>query len=163
MKKFVLSQFESLNRYFSYKFTQNIGPDFLCIGAQKGGTGWLYDQLVCHPDFWMPPFKELHYFDTPLKLAKRVKPQKNKLKRVNRWPMEKQDKQFFAMVRDIGCRENIDLDRYAALFKFKSNLLSGDITPAYSILLEDVIAQIVKRFPSLKILFIVRDPIDRLW
>ena len=39
------------------------GPDFLCIGAQKGGTRWLYDQLQIHPDFWMPPVKELHYFD----------------------------------------------------------------------------------------------------
>ena len=35
------------------------GPDFLCVGAQKGGTRWLYDQLQLHPDFWMPPVKEL--------------------------------------------------------------------------------------------------------
>jgi hypothetical protein len=39
------------------------GPDFLCVGAQKAGTQWLYDQLQHHPDFWMPPIKELHYFD----------------------------------------------------------------------------------------------------
>src|SRR5689334_15761196 len=39
------------------------GPDFLCVGAQKAGTGWLYEQLRSHPDFWMPPVKELHYFD----------------------------------------------------------------------------------------------------
>ena len=38
-------------------------PDFLCVGAQKGGTSWLYQQLESHPDFWMPPVKELHYFD----------------------------------------------------------------------------------------------------
>jgi len=39
------------------------GPDFLCIGAQKAGTEWLYDQLAHHADFWMPPIKEFHYFD----------------------------------------------------------------------------------------------------
>jgi hypothetical protein len=39
-------------------------PDFLCVGAQKAGTSWLYHQLTLHPDFWMPPIKELHYFDT---------------------------------------------------------------------------------------------------
>src|SRR5438045_2764086 len=39
------------------------GPDFFCIGAQKAGTGWLYEQLRSHRDFWMPPMKELHYFD----------------------------------------------------------------------------------------------------
>src|SRR5207245_8007632 len=39
------------------------GPDFLCVGAHKGGTTWLYQQLDSHPDFWMPPVKELHYLD----------------------------------------------------------------------------------------------------
>jgi hypothetical protein len=38
-------------------------PDFLCVGAQKTGTSWLYQQLAEHPDFWMPPLKELHYFN----------------------------------------------------------------------------------------------------
>ena len=38
-------------------------PDFLCVGAQKAGTSWLYRQLEPHPDFWMPPVKELHYLD----------------------------------------------------------------------------------------------------
>src|ERR1700758_1596004 len=38
-------------------------PDFLCVGAQKSGTSWLYRQLDLHPDFWIPPLKELHYFD----------------------------------------------------------------------------------------------------
>src|SRR5678815_3591458 len=39
------------------------GPDFLCVGVHKGGTTWLYQQFDSHPDFWMPPLKELHYFD----------------------------------------------------------------------------------------------------
>src|SRR5262245_13183400 len=38
-------------------------PDFLGIGAQKAGTTWLYEQLRRHPDVWLPPEKELHYFD----------------------------------------------------------------------------------------------------
>ena len=38
-------------------------PDFLCVGAQKAGTSWLYRQLEPHPDFWMPPVKEFHYLD----------------------------------------------------------------------------------------------------
>jgi hypothetical protein len=39
-------------------------PDFLCVGAQKGGTSWLYRQLERHPDFWMPPVKEFHYLNS---------------------------------------------------------------------------------------------------
>ncbi len=38
-------------------------PDFLCIGAQRSGTTWLHHNLRQHPEIWMPPLKELHYFD----------------------------------------------------------------------------------------------------
>ena len=55
------------------------GPDFICIGMPKAGTGWLYDQLSHHPDFWMPPVKELHYLD-------RTKPLlKNSVRLLNNW------------------------------------------------------------------------------
>jgi hypothetical protein len=38
-------------------------PDFLGIGAQKAGTTWLYRNLLRHPDLYLPPTKEAHYFD----------------------------------------------------------------------------------------------------
>lgn len=40
-------------------------PDFIGIGAPKAGTTWLYYQLKDHPDLWLPPVKELHYFNWP--------------------------------------------------------------------------------------------------
>src|SRR4029453_18936667 len=52
-----------LSQAATSKFELDGRPDFLCVGAQKAGTSWLYHQLVSHPDFWMPPVKELHYFD----------------------------------------------------------------------------------------------------
>jgi hypothetical protein len=39
------------------------GPDFLVIGAQRAGTTWLHRVLSQHPRLWLPPVKELHYFD----------------------------------------------------------------------------------------------------
>jgi hypothetical protein len=40
--------------------------DFLGIGAQKGGTTWLYRQLLRHPQVAFPRGKELHYWkDSP--------------------------------------------------------------------------------------------------
>ena len=39
------------------------GPDFLVIGAQRAGTTWLHRVLRQHPSLWLPPVKELHYFD----------------------------------------------------------------------------------------------------
>src|SRR5690242_1247128 len=41
----------------------NEGPDFISVGMPKAGTGWLYDQLKHHPDFWIPPVKELNYLN----------------------------------------------------------------------------------------------------
>ena len=37
-------------------------PSFLCIGAQKSGTTTLYGLLKQHPNIYLPPTKELHYF-----------------------------------------------------------------------------------------------------
>jgi hypothetical protein len=37
-------------------------PNFLIIGAMKGGTTSLYSYLRAHPEIFMPPTKELHYF-----------------------------------------------------------------------------------------------------
>ena len=38
-------------------------PSFLGIGVQKGGTSWLYENLRCHPELFLPDQKELHFFD----------------------------------------------------------------------------------------------------
>lgn len=38
-------------------------PDFICIGAPKSGTSWLYDQLVAQPDVFLPAEKGTNYFD----------------------------------------------------------------------------------------------------
>ena len=35
---------------------------FIGIGAHKAGTNWLYVNLQNHPDIWLPPRKEIHYF-----------------------------------------------------------------------------------------------------
>jgi hypothetical protein len=38
-------------------------PDFLGIGVQKAGTTWLWANLRCHPELFLPPKKELHFFN----------------------------------------------------------------------------------------------------
>ena len=37
--------------------------DFAGIGAARSGTTWLASVLAAHPDIYMPPKKELHYFN----------------------------------------------------------------------------------------------------
>ncbi len=128
-------------------------PDFLCVGAQKAGTSWLYRQLERHPDFWMPPVKELHYFDelsrVPAVACAR--------------PRGERDRRFLENIKDLSAQSHLDLEDYARLFEPKGSLLSGDITPAYSMLSDEVIERIVVRFPNLKVIFLARDPVERAW
>ena len=132
--------------------TVDAWPDFLCVGAQKGGTSWLYQQLAVHPDFWMPPIKELHYFD---KLS-RVKGTSPRHK-------DERDARFLERLKNLSERSYIDLEKYAQLFEPKGSQLSGDISPTYSMLNEEIIQRIVEHLPDLKVMFLARDPVERAW
>jgi hypothetical protein len=41
--------------------------------------------------------------------------------------------------------------------------VSGDISPAYSTLNEEIIERVVDHFPDLKVVFLARDPVERAW
>jgi len=143
------------------------GPDFICIGMQKAGTDWLYDQLQFHPDFWMPPIKEFHYFDRDEPRIGRAKtflqmPPKRLEKRLSRRrPWDERDWQFLEEASRLSGA--LDIQRYAALFRYKGDLLSGEITPGYSTLREEIIARIGEELPRTKIILLIRDPIARAW
>ena len=128
-------------------------PDFLCIGAHKGGTTWLYQQLDSHPAFWMPPFKELHYFDQLSNVERASSPRCR----------DERDLRFLESIKNLSAKPYIDLENYARLFEPKGSLLSGDISPNYSTLSNGVIRRVVGYFPNLKVLFLARDPVERLW
>lgn len=150
------------------------GPDFICIGMQKAGTGWLFDQLDTDRNFWMPPSKELHYLDNALKRPRTLLD--NMHRRGNkdldvyneerrqraRRPLNERDMTFLDRALKLRGKP-IDLAAYASLFDPKHELLSGDITPSYSTLSEDVIEILAERFPNLKIILLVRDPVERSW
>ena len=46
--------------------SQTVGPDFICIGARKTGTTWLYNFLRAHPGCAMPNIKEINFFNSVL-------------------------------------------------------------------------------------------------
>ncbi len=57
----------------------------------------------------------------------------------------------------------MDFEHYARLFEPKASLLSGDISPNYSTLNDEVIRRVVDYFPTLKVIFLARDPVERVW
>jgi hypothetical protein len=101
----------------------------------------------------MPPLKELHYFD--------------QLSRVQRSSSsrcrDERDLRFLESINSLSAKPYIDFEHYARLFEPKGPLLSGDISPNYSTLSNKVIRRIVGYFPKLKVIFLARDPVERVW
>ncbi|HXX53058.1 MAG TPA: sulfotransferase, partial [Thermodesulfovibrionales bacterium] len=153
---------------------------FLGIGANKAGTTWLYYQLAKHPDIWMPPLKELHYFDhlsrcsfpacSASDTTFRYLTRKDRLNRTRRknftrlllsailqrdWRRVHWTLRYF-----FGTRSD---DWYVSLFQDGDGKVKGEITPCYSILDIKEVRHIRDMFPDLRIVLILRNPIERAW
>ena len=89
----------------------------------------------------MPPVKELHYLDSL-----------NRTKRLSVAALQRRarDACFLESMKDLSMRSHIDLDSYGRLFGHKGPLLSGDISPAYSTLSDEIIERVVDQFPELE-------------
>ena len=144
-------------------------PDFLCIGAQKAGTSWLHRNLRQHSRLWLPVIKELHYFDKSWvfhpsipDVRKRMWYMRTRslLRRLKRGrPLD--DPEVKWLIRYLFLPRN---DRwYGSLFPADPNLIVGEVTPAYAILDANVVARMAALMPRAKIIYILRNPIDRSW
>jgi hypothetical protein len=99
-------------------------PQFLGIGAQKAGSTWLHENLSQHPDLYLPPLKELHYFND----------------------------NFHRSLRS-----------YSNYFEPGLDKIKGEVTPGYSVIPLDRVYYIRCIMPDVKIIFLMRNPIDRAW
>ncbi len=140
------------------------GPDFICIGMPKAGTAWLYDQLKHHPDLWMPPVKEVNYLLAGNRTMKNTIRQlgRSRKKHQSGRQLDGPDHKFLEEAA-VSANEPRSFERYVSLFRFKGELLSGDVSPKYCCLEGNDIAEIARHLPGTKIVLMVRDPIARLW
>jgi hypothetical protein len=155
--------------------------DFLGIGAPRSGTSWLWTILGHHPDIWMPPRKELHYFDRSLKYSspsfladdtfiKRmlgIQPSSNRFRttlirdlaqlflRGGNWRDLKWILRYF-----LG---TINDNWYISLFKTGGDKVKGEITPAYCLLDSTDVRHVKELFPDLKLIYLLRNPVERAW
>ena len=163
-------------------------PDFLCIGAQKAGTTWLYKNIDYHPAVWMPPVKEIHYFNRrsslpliiqmcrPKNARQRDLVLRGLIKRLRRTQKQstlshkhvprarvesKKAQNFQWYVRFFLLPHNDTW--YASLFAPSKGRTTGDITPYYANLAQDRVATINVLLPDAKIIYLLRNPIHRLW
>lgn len=139
------------------------GPDFIVIGSSRCGTTFIYKYLNQHPSVSMPLIKELHYYGG----------QRGK-STWNEWTRKHARSLLGEVIRARVSGQALSFTRryltgrrndawYASLFETKENQISGDITPSYCILPPEQINEIKAAFPETKIIFMMRDPLDRLW
>ncbi|MDH3732459.1 MAG: sulfotransferase [Gemmatimonadota bacterium] len=111
-------------------------PGFLGIGAMRSGTTWLATQLRAHPQIQIER-KEIHFFDR--KLGERG---------------------ASGSVRDL-----VNRLRYAHRVRERPprRRLRGEITPAYATLDDDTVRRVGEWMPDTKIIYLMRDPVERTW
>ena len=149
-------------------------PDFIGIGAQKAGTTWLDRNLRAHPQVWMPRIKEIHYFD------RKINDPRGAIRRLfGRRPPDQQWRKQVKycvkahLIRNFSFEDLLwdfryymrspDDEWYASIFEPGKGRVTGEITPAYSTLAKDAVAHVHEIMPEAKIIFMMRNPVERAW
>lgn len=148
-------------------------PGFLCIGAQRGGTTWLHANLARHPDLWLPPAKEMHYFDqchgveatrwSPARRAYLDGLTSALASRRAHGTLSKADRELHRWAVHYADSAEADDAWYAGLFaSAPRRAMLGDITPAYALLDDAGVAHVARLMPDARILFMLRHPAERM-
>ena len=149
-------------------------PDFIGIGAQKAGTTWLYRNLQAHPEVWMPPIKELHYFDEKVALEGGFVPRLRGDRPADKRWRRQVGGRLRRPLREIVSARDLSWDLkyflktpgdgwYASLFEPGRGKTTGELTPDYAILGREGVARVHGLMPDAKIVFMMRNPVERPW
>ena len=143
---------------------------FVCVGAQKAGTTWLARVLAQHPEIFLTPVKEIHYFDHIAGLTRHLSDRKRRSRyrkyhqrlwtQWRRWrELRAQGDWYRTYMRDP-----IDDAWYAALFADRGGRrLAGEATPEYALIGRDGFRHLRRLAPDARLLYVMRDPVTRAW
>lgn len=150
------------------------GPTFIGLGAQRAGTSWLYAVLRTRPGVWLPPIKELHYWDWAdpemrwpslrwkRHLRLRVRSNAASIPGLGRLahhpgrPVPGFDRRYFVGRRTPAW--------YRELFAAApAGAVTGEITPSYWRMSSSGIEQLHRGLPRVRLVLVLRDPVARAW
>lgn len=150
-----------------------VEPVFLfCVGATKAGTSWLYDQLRGHPECHLRTIKEYHYFSNSnsAQWGNLLAENSAEIQRLSE--LETTDNPTYVAERLGDLRQwdevvrlgQIDLDKFRAFLRdgLAGRRLVGDFTPAYSVISANGLRKL-QGLGALRIVYLIRDPLARLW
>ena len=143
-------------------------PGALCIGAQKAGTSWLAQMLGQHPQVWIPPFKEVQYFNflhIPdhqgwIRWHYRNKPQE--IRERHRTRGIAMPPALDAYLDGVTGGKMFHNQWYKRVFApAPAHAMPMDFTPEYSTLPDAGVAAVADLLPRARVVYLVRDPVDR--
>lgn len=152
----------------------------ICVGATKAGTSSLYRYLHDHPDCHLRSVKEIQYFNTvdfndydrQFDVLARLREdlvsrQNTARKNENKWKVNNLQRQITdvdELVRILKLGEaGVSDYLFYLLDGLGEKKLAGDITPGYALLSEARLAEMAQMAPDVRFVFMMRDPVDRLW
>ncbi len=142
------------------------------VGAQKAGTTWLSFNLHKHPQVFVSPVKELHFWNSKFPVADEHPAELRfavKLARNMRQHEAAQDQSRRRRIRQQDLEERLgmgtDERAYLDFFARRAGDVDvwAEITPSYSILDRIAFAAMAGILPGTRFLFVMRNPADRYW
>ena len=126
-------------------------PDFFIVGPQRTGTSWLYAHLRFHPDILLSRPKEIFFFS-----SLRSRDPRRFVTDHLEW--------YLRFFRDPvwlwAIKMSVCMYRYHRLYRPR---ILGESTASYASLAPDVIDDIVRLNPAIKVILMVRNPVERAW
>lgn len=139
------------------------------IGAQKAGTTWLADYLSHHKQVYMSPIKELHYFDaTYVPELSSDNGLRQRLRAVaaanlrQKSYSEQRARMLSALADRVSFRSLSDYRRYFET-RAGNKQIYCEFTPSYAVLNEEGFTAMRQLADDVKLIFLMRDPVDRFW
>lgn len=132
-------------------------------GAMKAGTTWLYKQLDVHPKIHFTPEKEIHYFSYNNGLGAKLD-HVDRVRKLHRAiKLERKDK-VVEWYKNYAQAEELDDQWYCSLFEgVADDVYCADFSNQYSLLEEESLRQIQKIAKDVKVIYTLREPLERLW
>lgn len=135
----------------------------LCVGAQKAGTSWLHKVLAKSPEIEFSRHKEVHYFDMRAGLNNQL-PNRiiqgtaqqfgySRDKFLQRLAVD--EKTAVESVKSV-----LDDEWYCAQFR-RGGTYCADFTPEYAMLGMADFEEMARIARKIKVIFIMRDPVER--
>jgi len=126
-------------------------PDFLIVGPQRTGTTWLHANLRLHPELLLSEPKEVLFFNR-LKEPEHPKFKSDELE----WYLRCFREPLWRAAAKMGhCLRHFRRPYWPRL--------RGEASASYAALDTDIIDEIVAIQPDIKVMLMIRDPIERAW